>query len=89
MAKKKPSALDALTRHDEEERRLASLRDALRQAAALELGTIVLDAGGGALGSEGLRVAIRKALGGTSQDPGVGLKPAGMPGVKRGDDGQP
>lgn len=62
MAKKKPSALDALTRHDEEERRLASLRDALRQAAALELGIIVLDAGGGALGSEGLRQAIRHAL---------------------------
>jgi len=62
VAKKKPSALDALTRHDEEERRLASLRDALRQAAALELGIIVLDAGGGSLGSEGLRQAIRHAL---------------------------
>ena len=89
MAKKKPSALDALTRHDEEERRLASLRDALRQAAALELGTIVLDAGGGALGSEGLRMAVRKALGDGSQGPGVGLNTAGKPGVKGSDNGQP
>lgn len=89
MAKKKPSALDALTRHDEEERRLASLRNALRQAAALELGTIVLDAGGGALGSEGLRMAVRKALGDASQGPGVGLNTAGKPGVKGSDDGQP
>ena len=88
MAKKKPSALDALTRHDEEERRLASLRDALRQAAALELGIIVLDAGGGALGSEGLRVAIRKALGDAPQGVGAGIKTAGKSGANGGGDGQ-
>lgn len=62
MAKKKPSALDALTRHDEEQRLLESRREELRRAAALELGLIALDAGGGALGAEGLRRAIRLAL---------------------------
>lgn len=88
MAKKKPSALDALTRHDEEERRLASLRDALRQAAALELGTIVLDAGGGALGSEGLRMAIRKALGDGPQGVDTRPKLSDKTGANGGGDGQ-
>ena len=69
MAKKKPSALDALTRHDEEQRLLDSRREELRRAAALELGLIALDAGGGALGAEGLRQAIRLALKGNGGEP--------------------
>lgn len=69
MPKTKPSALDALTRHDEERRRLESRREELRRAAALELGLITLDAGGGALGAEGLRQAIRAALDGSGETP--------------------
>ncbi|WP_375272276.1 DUF6437 family protein [Sphingomonas sp.] len=72
MAKKKPSALDALTRHDEEQRLLESRREELRRAAALELGLIALDAGGGALGAEGLRTAIRLALNGNGGEPAAG-----------------
>lgn len=72
MAKKKPSALDALTRHDEEQRLLESRREELRRAAALELGLIALDAGGGALGAEGLRQAIRLALQGNGGEPAAG-----------------
>ncbi|MBB3473602.1 DUF6437 family protein [Sphingomonas sp. BK345] len=72
MAKKKPSALDALTRHDEEQRLLESRREELRRAAALELGLIALDAGGGALGAEGLRQAIRLALDGNGGEPAPG-----------------
>ena len=72
MAKKKPSALDALTRHDEEQRLLESRREELRRAAALELGLIALDAGGGALGAEGLRQAIRLALDGNGGEPATG-----------------
>lgn len=72
MAKKKPSALDALTRHDEEQRLLDSRREELRRAAALELGLIALDAGGGALGAEGLRQAIRLALQGNGGEPAGG-----------------
>ena len=72
MAKKKPSALDALTRHDEEQRLLESRREELRRAAALELGLIALDAGGGALGAEGLRQAIRLALNGNCGEPAAG-----------------
>ena len=69
MAKKKPSALDALTRHDEERRLLESRREELRRAAALELGLIALDAGGGALGAEGLRQAICLGLNGNGGEP--------------------
>lgn len=69
MAKKKPSALGALTRHDEEQRLLESRREDLRRAAALELGLIALDAGGGALGAEGLRQAIRAALDRNGREP--------------------
>lgn len=72
MAKKKSSALDALTRHDEEQRLLESRREELRRAAALELGLIALDAGGGALGAEGLRQAIRSALKGNGGEPAAG-----------------
>lgn len=72
MAKKKPSALDARTRHDEEQRLLESRREELRRAAALELGLIALDAGGGALGAEGLRQAIRLALEGNGGEPAPG-----------------
>jgi hypothetical protein len=69
VAKKKPSALDALTRHDEERRLLESRREELRRAAALELGLIALDAGGGALGAQGLRQAILLALKGDRGQP--------------------
>ena len=62
MAKRRPTALDALSRHDEERRLLESRRAALEQAAALELGLIVLAAGGARLGPEGLRMAICAAV---------------------------
>ena len=63
MAKKKPSALEALTRHDEERLAMQTKGAELRRAAALELGLIVLDAGGSRLGTDALRRLIAGAVG--------------------------
>lgn len=63
MAKKKPSALDALTRYDEERLAMQTKGAELRRAAALELGLIVLDAGGSRLGTDALRRLIAGAAG--------------------------
>ena len=76
MAKKKPSALDALTRHDEERIAMQTRGAELRRAAALELGLIVLDAGGSRLGTEALRRLIAGAVGAVSKDR-LGEKAAG------------
>ena len=65
MAKKKPSALEALTRHDEERLAMQTRGAELRRAAALELGLIVLDAGGSQLGTDVLRRLIAEAAGTT------------------------
>lgn len=62
MAKKKPSALEALTRHDEERLAMQTKGAELRRAAALELGLIVLDAGGSRLGADALRRLIADAV---------------------------
>jgi hypothetical protein len=62
VAKKKPSALEALTRHDEERRALETKGTELRRAAALELGLIVLDAGGSRLGADALRQLVEDAV---------------------------
>jgi len=68
VAKKKPSALDALTRHDEERLAMQTKGAELRRAAALELGLIVLDAGGSRLGTDALRRLIAGAVGAASKD---------------------
>lgn len=68
MAKKKPSALEALTRHDEERLAMQTKGAELRRAAALELGLIVLDAGGSRLGADALRRLIADAVAAPSQD---------------------
>ena len=68
MAKKKPSALEALTRHDEERLAMQAKGAELRRAASLELGLIVLDAGGSQLGTDALRRLIADAVAAPSQD---------------------
>ena len=68
MAKKKPSALEALTRHDEERLAMQTKGAELRRAAALELGLIVLDAGGSLLGADALRRLIADAVAAPPQD---------------------
>ena len=63
MAKKKPSALDALARLNEERRALEDRGAALKRAAALELGMIVIDAGGAAIGPAHLKTLIAQIVG--------------------------
>ena len=58
VAKKKPSALEALARLNDERAQLENRGAELKRAAALELGMIVLDAGGGAIGSATLKELI-------------------------------
>lgn len=58
MAKKKPSALEALARLNDERRALEDRAAELKRAAALELGMVVLDAGGAAIGPAKLRALI-------------------------------
>ena len=58
MAKKKPSALDALAKLDEERAALSEKEAALKREAALELGAAVLAAGGAILRPERLRSII-------------------------------
>ncbi|TVV72755.1 DUF6437 family protein [Sphingomonas solaris] len=67
MAKKKPSALDALTRLNEERRLLETRGADVRRAAALELGHAVLDAGGANLGITRLRELVTSAIAGDNQ----------------------
>lgn len=66
MAKKKSSALEALARLKDERAALESRAADLKRAAALEVGLVVLDAGGGELDPHHLRglVSHACALGG-------------------------
>ena len=72
MPKKKPSALDALTRLNEERRMLETRGADVRRAAALELGYAVLDAGGATLGMARLRELVTHALADERPAPGKG-----------------
>ena len=72
MPKKKPSALDALTRLNEERRVLETRGAEARRAAALELGLAVLDAGGATLGMARLRELVIDAVAGEKPAPGKG-----------------
>lgn len=63
MAKKKPSALEALARLNDERAQLENRGAELKRAAALELGMIVLDAGGGAIGPAKLKDLITRIVG--------------------------
>ncbi len=63
MAKKKPSALEALARLNDERAQLENRGAELKRAAALELGMIVLDAGGGAIGPAKLKELIARIVG--------------------------
>ncbi|WP_156680478.1 DUF6437 family protein [Sphingomonas profundi] len=69
MAKKKPSALDALTRLNEERRVLETRGADVRRAAALELGYAVLDAGGADLGIARLKELVTFATAGENPAP--------------------
>lgn len=62
MAKKKPSALKALSQVNEERLALEARAAELKRAAALELGMVVLDAGGADLGPVRLRDLVAKAV---------------------------
>ena len=62
MPKRPMSTLDALARHHEQQQIAREAGEALRRAAALELGSIVLDAGGSTLGVDGVRQAIESAV---------------------------
>ena len=72
MPKKKPSALDALTRLNEERRVLETRGADVRRAAALELGLAVLDAGAATLGMARLRELVIDAVAGDKPAPGKG-----------------
>lgn len=63
VAKKKPSALEALARLNDERAQLENRGAELKRAAALELGMIVLDAGGGAIGPAKLKELIARIVG--------------------------
>jgi len=91
VPKKKPSALDALTRLNEERRVIETRSVDIRRAAALELGNAVLDAGGATLGTTRLRELVIEAVTGDKPAPKKGDRNAGSeqtPGVavKRGED---
>lgn len=62
MAKKKPSALDALAKLNDERLALDARAADLKRAAALELGLVVLDAGGAELGPRRLRDLVLKVI---------------------------
>ena len=61
MAKKKPSALEALARVKNERAALESRAADLKRAAALEVGLVVLDAGGADLDPHHLRSLVSHA----------------------------
>lgn len=62
MAKKKPSALEALARLNDERAQLENRGAELKRAAALELGMIVLDTGGGAIGPAKLKELVARIV---------------------------
>lgn len=62
MAKKKPSALEALVKLNDERLALEARAADLKRAAAIELGMVVFDAGGADLGPPLLRELIAKAV---------------------------
>jgi hypothetical protein len=62
VAKKKPSALKALSQVNDERVALEARAAELKRAAALELGIVVLDAGGADLGPARLRDLVAKAV---------------------------
>ena len=61
MAKKKPRALEALARVKDERAALESRAADLKRAAALEVGLVVLDAGGADLEPHHLRSLVSNA----------------------------
>ena len=71
MAKKKSSALEALAKLNDERLALEARAAELRRAAALELGMVVLDAGGADLGPARLRDLVTEAL---AAGPDAGLR---------------
>lgn len=70
MARKAASAVDALNLIIEEQRLLAARAQAARDAAALEVGLIVLEAGGGQLAPDALRSMIGAAVKGATHPKG-------------------
>ena len=62
MAKKKPSALNALIRLDEERAALNEREAALKREAALELGSAVLTGGGAILRPDRLRQLVERIV---------------------------
>jgi hypothetical protein len=62
VAKKKPSALDALAKLDEERAALSEREAALKREAALELGAAVLIAGGAVLRPERLKSIVESVV---------------------------
>lgn len=62
MAKKKPTALQALAIVNDERVALEARAAELKRAAALELGMVVLDAGGADLDPKRLRDLVARAL---------------------------
>lgn len=62
MAKKTVNALSALNKLIEEQKALAERAAAARTAAALELGIVVLDAGGVALTAGQLKAVVEAAV---------------------------
>lgn len=62
MAKKKPSALEALAKLNDERLALEARTAELKRAAAFELGMVVLDAGGADLGPARLRDLIARVV---------------------------
>lgn len=62
MPKRKRTALNALDQFEREQRKREEEGAALRTAAALELGRVVLDAGGARLGLADLTALIAEAV---------------------------
>ena len=62
MTKRKQTALEALDAFEREQEERAKRQGELRRAAALQLGFVVLEEGGGRLSDEALRACIRAAV---------------------------
>lgn len=62
MTKRKQTALEALEAFELEQQERAKRQHELRRAAALELGVVVLEEGGGRLSNEALRTCIKAAV---------------------------